>query len=126
VLTVFKLVGYLYGWSFETQLEMADVSRLGQQWKEVLPGLASSTGKADGYMIASTSFFDDVADAATGAKSYSGMMLSFYDPDQDMSGDRFKMFSVIDGIDVNAPIGEVVKESVRFTMHGIPSFTANT
>lgn len=121
-----ELAGYLMGWSLNVALDMADRSRCGQHWKENLPGLAGASGGADLYFIGEKSFLTELKDCADGDLKYVLLELFSFDPDLDQTGDHFLAWASITGINVNAPIGEVVKEPVQFQVQGIPSFVANT
>lgn len=118
-------VGYLYGWSFDVSLEVAEAPRMGQHWKEYVPGQASASGSAESYFIGGDSFFDGLKDAAEAEDKYFLLELFSYDPDQDQSGDHFLAWVIFTGLSENAPINEIVKETVNFSIHGIPSFVAN-
>jgi len=118
-------VGYLVGWSLDTAVDMADASRMGQDWKEGLPGLAGGSGGADAFFIGEASFFDALEDGADGTQKYFLLQLFNYDPDQDQTGDHFNCWVVITGINPNAPLGELVKEPVTFQLYGALAFSAN-
>ncbi len=53
------------------------------------------------------------------------LQLFNYDPDQDQTGDHFNCWAYFGGMSTSAGIGDVVKESLDFTIEGVPSFTAN-
>jgi len=63
---------YSEGWSLDVELEMADISRQGQNWKETLPGMASWRGSFNGLFVAGNTeqkaFFDNLVAAAPGTK----------------------------------------------------------
>jgi len=115
-------VGYLFGWSFDLSLDLAEMNRMGQQWKEYVPGQAGGSGRAESYFIGGDSFFDGILDAS---EAYFLLELFNYDPDQDQTGDHFLAWALFNGLGVSAPLNEIVKEAVDFTFHGIPSFVAN-
>jgi len=115
----------LRDWTLNTKLDMAEIVRMGQEWKEYIPGQASADGSAEAYFIGTDSFFDALEEAAEGTELYFMLELFNYDPDQDQTGDHFLAWATIDGVNVNAPIGDTVKEPVTFKVHGIPSFVAN-
>lgn len=121
----FEKVGYLFGWSFDVTVDMAEISRMGQQWKEYLPGQGGGSGRAENYFIGGDSFFDGILDAADASQAYFLLQLFNYDPDQDQTGDHFLAWVVFNGLSLNAPVNEVVKEALDFTLQGVPSFKAN-
>jgi len=118
-------VGYVYDWNFDVSLDMADASRMGQYWKEFIPGEAEAAGGAGSYFIGVDSFFDNLVDEADSTQKYHLLQLFNYDPDQDQTGDHFNAWASLTGLNVNAPIGEVVKEPITFKVYGIPDFVAN-
>lgn len=119
-------VGYLIGWSLSVQVDMADANRAGQQWKEALPGQGGGSGSCDAFFIGTKAFFELLEAAAGGSPKYAFLELFNYDPDQDQSGDRLLAWAVVSGINVNAPLGEVVRDRLDFQVIGIPSFAANS
>ena len=118
-------VGYLIDWNLDVSLEMADISRMGQQWKEHLPGQAGGSGGANAYFIGVDSFFDDVEDNIDNSQKYFLLELFNYDPDQDQTGDHFIAWVTFNNWNLDAPIGDVVKEGISFQVHGMISFKAN-
>lgn len=120
-----ELAGYLMGWNFSVNLDMADASRCGQHHKEALPGMAGASGGAELYFIGEKSFLTELKDCADGDLKYVLLELFTYDPDSDQTGDHLLVWASITGISPSAAIGEVVKEPVQFQCHGIPSFVAN-
>jgi len=126
VLSCLEKVGYLTNWSFTANLDLADMSYMGQKWKEWLPGMAGGTGNAEAFFIGCDTFFSDIEDNIDGTQNYFFLQLFNYDPDQDQTGDHFNVWVTFTGWNVNAPIGEIVKEPINFQLHNIPSFTANS
>jgi len=118
-------VGYLFEWSFDITLDMADASRMQQKWKEGLPGQSGASGRAGSYLIGTNLFFEALEDGADGTQDYFLLELFNYDPDDDQTGDHFLVWAIINGINANASLNEVVKENVTFQCQGIPSFVAN-
>jgi len=117
-------VGYLIDWNLNITLDTAEISRMGQHWKEFIPGQAGATGGANAYFIGSESFFDAFKDAADGNQKYFLLQLFNYDPDQDQTGDHFMAWVTFTTFTVNAAVGDAVKESIGFQVFGTPSFTA--
>jgi len=118
-------VGYLIDWNFEISVDMVDISVMGEEWKTAIPGQAGGNGGANAFFIGGDSFFDAFEDCADGSQAYFFLELFNYDPDKDQTGDHFNAWVTFNSFNVNAPIGEVVKEAIGFQLHGIPSFTAN-
>ena len=116
-------VGYLIDWNFAINVDVVEISRVGDQWKSFLPGQAGGSGSANAYFIGRDSFFDSLEDCADGTQAYFFLELYNYDPDQDQTGDHLNVWAIFDSLNLHAPIGEVVKESINFQLHGIPSFT---
>lgn len=118
-------VGYLIDWGLDVSLDMADTSRQGQEFKEQIPGMAGASGSANQYFIGADSFFDAVEDNIDDTQKYHLLKLFSYDPDQDQTGDHFLAWVTFNSWGVNTTIGESVKETVSFTVHGAISFKAN-
>ena len=63
---------YTDGWKLDVSLDMADVSRQGQHWKESLPGQAGWSGSFSGHFVAGNTeqkaFFDNIVAAIPGTK----------------------------------------------------------
>lgn len=120
-----KKVGYLIDWSMNVTLEMADCSRMGQSWKEALPGLAGGSGSANGYFIATESLWLNLKEAIEAGEKYFLLQLFNYDPDQDQTGDHYTVWATLTGFSLAADIGAVVKEQLNFQVNGEISFAAN-
>jgi len=118
-------VGYLFEWNFNVTLELSEKTAMGDQWKSWLPGGASGEGGAGSYFPGKDSFFEAFKDGADGTQAYFLLQLFTYDPDQDQTGDHYNVWVIFKSVNVNAPIGEIVKEAIAFTLHGIPSFKLN-
>jgi hypothetical protein len=118
-------VGYLMNWRLEVGLDMGDASRMGQQWKEAVPGQAGGRGSAESYFIGGDSFYDAFKAGAENTQKYFLLELFNYDPDQDQTGDHLIAWAVFNSVSPDGPLNEVVKESLGFEVHGIPSFVAN-
>jgi len=65
-------MGYTQGWSIDVSLDMGDMSRSGQDWKEALPGQAGWSGSFNGSFVAGNTeqkaFFDNLITATPGTK----------------------------------------------------------
>jgi len=122
-----ELQGYLYGWEFAPGLDLAEISRCGQKWKEYIPGQGNAKGSAELYYIGVDSFWDDFLDNADGTQKYHYLELFNYDPDADQTGDHWRAWVTFTGFSVDgADVGNVVKEKIGFEVLGSPSFTANS
>ncbi len=117
--------GYLIDWNLDLSLEMADISRMGQDWKEHLPGQAGGNGGANAYFIGVDSFFDAIEDNIDGTQDYFLLELFNYDPDQDQTGDHFICWVTFTNWGTNPTVNEVVKEAISFQVNGLISFKAN-
>jgi len=121
-----KKIGYLSEWSMNINLEMADCSRTGQQWKEALPGQAGGSGSAKAWFIATESLFRILEESIGGTgEKYFLLQLFNYDPDQDQTGDHFNAWVTFTGWNPALTLNAVVSETVNFQTHGAISFTAN-
>lgn len=60
------------GWTIDTALDMADISRSGQHWKEGLPGQAGWSGSFTGQLVLGNTeqkaFVDNLITATPGTK----------------------------------------------------------
>ena len=118
-------VGYLIDWTLNVALDMADASRMGQQWKEALPGQAGGSGAANGYFIATETLYNNLAESIASGEKYFLVQLFNYDPDQDQTGDHINAWVTFNSFNLTPTINDVVKETVNFQIHGPISFTAN-
>ncbi len=118
-------VGYLQDWNMNVEVEMHDMSALGDTWKSALPGLGGGNGGANGFFIGNKSFFEAFEDNVDGTQKYFLLQLFNYDPDQDQTGDHWNVWVTFTSINVNVSIGELVKEGVNFTLNSKPYFVAD-
>lgn len=118
-------VGYLFDWNYDVALDIADKSRMGQKWKEVMAGQAGASGGANGYFIGCDTFFADIEDNIDGSQGYFLLELFNYDPDQDQTGDHFICWVTFTSWGTNPNVNEVVKEAISFQVNGMISFKAN-
>ena len=110
-------VGYLTDWSLNVALDLADSSYMGQAWKNYTPGQAGVSGSAAAFFIGDDSFIDGIEN-----KEYFFLELFTYDPDQDQTGDHFRVWVLFNSTAINASVGDVVKESLDFTAEGAISY----
>jgi len=118
-------VGYLFEWNFTVTVDLVEITAMGDQWKSWCPGGVSGEGGAGSYFPGKDSFFEAFKDGVDGTQAYFLLQFFTYDPDQDQTGDHFTVWASFKSVNPNAPIGEMVKEAIGFTLHGIPSFKAN-
>jgi len=109
-------VGYVTDWSLNISVDMADASYMGQAWKSFVVGQAGGSGSVGAFFIGDDSFLDGITN-----KEYFLLQLFTYDPDQDQSGDHFKAWTLFNSDGVSASVGDAVKETMDFTIIGIPS-----
>ena len=117
--------GYIRGWSFNTSLDLADSSVMGNQWKNNLAGQCGFTGSAESFFIGAKSFHEDLKATASGESEKVLLKLFSYDPDQDGTGDHWICWAVLSGISPSAALSAIVSENISFTGDGSPSFKSN-
>jgi len=116
--------GYIHSFSLDIAIETHDLTAFQDKWKEYGVGLASASGTIEGFM-ADENWYDDLEDETDGTMQYWYIELLPYDPDDDRTGDRFGIWAIFNSHAVSIPVNEFVKESISFTVHSRPSFTAN-
>lgn len=118
-------VGYVIGWKFDVEVEMTDITAMGDHWEDQIAGEARATGSADGFFIGKDSWFDAVSEVSGGGENYFFIRLFNYDPDADATGDHFQGWAVITGVKPDAQKKQAVMENVTFKFAGAPEFVAN-
>jgi len=118
-------VGYLLDWNLAINLDMADASRMGQQWKEALPGQASGSGGTNGYFIATQTLLNNLQETIASGEKYYFLELYNYDPDQDQTGDHILAWVTFTSFNLSPTISEVVKEALSFQTVGPISWLDN-
>jgi predicted secreted protein len=110
------------GWSLSVQLDMADASRAGQDWKEALPGQAGWSGSFEAHFVAGNTeqkaFFDNIVAATPGTKLTDVKFLL------DADTNAFTGNIYITGLSVPAQIGGVVKATINFQGDGALTLTS--
>jgi len=100
---------------------MADASRVGQDWKEALPGMGSWSGSFDVYFVMGNTeqkaFFDNIIAATPGTKLTDVKFLL------DASTNAFSGNIFITGVNVNATIGDIVSATINFQGDGALSIS---
>lgn len=109
------------GWAITATLDMADISRSGQNWKEGLPGMASWNGSFSGHFVAGNTeqkaFFDNIIAATPGTKLTDVKFLL------DASTNALTGNIYITGFSINPAIGDKVGFTVNFQGDGALSLT---
>jgi predicted secreted protein len=112
---------YSKGWSLNVNLDMADSSRVGQDWKEALPGQAGWSGSFEAYFVAGNTeqkaFFDNLVAATPGTKLTDVKFLL------DASTNAFTGNIYITGVSINATMGGVVSATINFQGDGALTLT---
>ena len=107
---------YTDGWSLEVRLDMSDVSRQGQSWKEGIPGLAGWSGKFSGSFVAGNTeqkaFFDNLIAAAPGVKLTDVKFLL------DSATNAFVGNLFITGFSINPTMGDKTGFTINFNGDG--------
>lgn len=107
---------YSKGWSFSVNLDMADASRAGQNWKEGLPGQAGWNGSFEAHFVAGNTeqkaFFDNLVAASPGTKLTDVKFLL------DATTNAYSGNIYITGISINAAMGGVVSATINFQGDG--------
>ena len=115
-------LGYLLSWNMTVNLDLADTTVMGNEWKTSLPGQAGGSGGSEGFFIGNVSMLDEFL--ATSNPTCL-LQLYTYDPDQDQTGSHFNVWVNFPGLGINTAIGEVIKESANFQFHGMPGYVVN-
>ncbi len=109
------------GWSMDVSLDMADISRQGQNWKEHLPGMAGATGTMEYQLVLGNTeqkaLVDNLVTATPGTKLTDIKFLL------DGSTNAFTGNIYVTGLNVPTTIGDVVKGSFTFVVDGALSVT---
>lgn len=125
-LVALEKVGYIIDWNLSISVEMADISRMGEDWKEGLPGQSTGSGSANAYYIGTKGFMDAINAAIDGTQKYFFLQLFTWDLNQDQTGDHFQVWATLTGNAPSGNIGDVVKESMQFQTHLIPALIADS
>ena len=110
------IIAYQKGWTLSVNLDMADASRSGQNWKEALPGQAGWSGSFELYMVPGNAqqilVYNNLIIAAP------GVLLAGSQFNQDVGTNAFTGSFYITGITVNATMGDVSSSTVNFQGNG--------
>lgn len=112
---------YSDGWDLSVELDMADISRAGQDWKEGLPGQAGWKGSFGGHFVAGNAeqkaFFDNLVTATPGTKLTDVKFLL------DGATNAFTGNIYITGLSVEGKVGDKTSFTVDFQGDGALSIT---
>jgi hypothetical protein len=116
------VMDYSKGWSLNVNLDMADASRVGQHWKEALPGQAGWSGSFEIYATLGNTeqkaFFDNIVTATPGTKLTDVKFLL------DATTNGFSGNIYITGVSINGTMGGVVSATVNFQGDGALTVSA--
>jgi len=117
------VMAYSKGWSASVQLDMADSSRVGQDWKEALPGQGGWSGSFEIYFVAGNTeqkaFFDNLIAATPGTK-LTDVKLLLDGTTNALTGNIF-----ITGFSISTNISSVVSATMNFQGDGAVSLVSN-
>lgn len=115
-------VDWSISFSLDVSLDMADISRQGQHWKEQLPGMAGASGTMEYQLVLGNTeqkeLVDNIVTATPGSK------LTDVQFNLDLSTNAFTGNIYITGFSVSATIGDVVKGTFPFVLDGALSVTS--
>jgi len=111
------------GWTLNVTLDMADISRSGQAWKEGLPGQAGWNGTFSGQLVLGNTeqkaFVDNLVTATPGTK-LTDTQLNLESTTSAFTGNIY-----ITGFSTSPGIGDAVKFTFNFQGNGALTVTAN-
>lgn len=109
------------GWSISVSLDMADISRNGQDWKEGLPGMGNWSGSMEAHFVPGNTeqkaFIDNIIAAVPGTKLTDVKFLL------DDSTNAFTGNLYITGVSVSPNLGSEVGYSINFQGDGALTLT---
>ena len=112
---------YTDGWSIDVTLDMDDISRQGQDWKEGLPGQAGWSGSFSGSFVAGNTeqkvFFDNLITATPGTKLTDVKFLL------DASTNAFTGDIYVTGFSMNPTVGGKASFTINFQGDGALTLT---
>jgi len=110
------VIAYQKGWQITVNLDMADASRAGQNWKEALPGQAGWSGSFEMYVVPGNAqqilVYNNLIIAAPGTLISASKFL------QDVDTNAFTGAFYVTGISINATMGAVASATVNFQGNG--------
>ena len=115
------LMEFTESWNINVSMDVADISRQGQNWKEILPGMSGWDGSFSGLAVhgntEQAAIFDNIIVATPGTK-LTDMEFNLEDTGDYFSGDLY-----ITGVSFGPGIGDAVKFTVNFQGTGALSKT---
>lgn len=109
------------GWSIDFGVDMSDISRQGQNWKESLPGLANWSGSFSGQLVLGNTeqkaLHDNLVTATPGTK-LTDMKFLINGSTEGWNGNVY-----VTGVQVSATIGDKVSVTVNFQGDGAPTLS---
>ncbi|MBW2606142.1 MAG: hypothetical protein JRD05_00755 [Deltaproteobacteria bacterium] len=118
-------IDFTEAWNIDVSLDMADISRQGQHWKEALPGQAGWGGSFSGQLVLGNTeqkaIYDNLVTATPGTKLTGAAALAFHLED---TGDYLTGDVYITGVAISPGLGDKVAFSVNFQGTGALSLTA--
>ena len=114
-------VGYITDWSLAIKRTTAKQTAMGDDWDTYATAQGDASGTSEGYYIGNFTAFEEMVTGAPGATL---VELFAYDPNKNATGGHFVAWAVFTGFDIKAPLNEMTKESVSFTVTGKPSWVS--
>jgi len=115
------VIEYSVDWTINVALDLAEINRQGQDWKEHLPGMAGWTGSMNFHLVAGNTeqkaLIDNIITATPGTKLTDIKFLL------DASTNAFTGNIYLNGFAVNTSVGDKVGCSFNFTGDGALSIT---
>ena len=119
-------IEYTDGWTIDVALDMADASRCGQSWKELLPGQAGWSGSFSGSVVYANTqqlaVFTAIIQATPGTlfDASGATALTFH---LENNADYFYGDLYVMGCSIAPSIGDVVKFTCSFQGTGVLAVT---
>jgi len=114
-------MAYTDGWQISSNLDMADITSQGDNWKTGIPGLASWSGSFSGHFVAGNTeqkaFFDNIIAAAPGTKLTDVKFLL------DASTNALTGNIYLTGVSINGQLGDKISFTCNFQGDGALSLT---
>lgn len=103
---------YTEGWNIAVVVDVADISRQGQNWKEVIAGQASWSGSMSGFFVPGNTeqnaIFNNIIAAAPGV-TLTDMAFNLEDAGDYLSGNL-----IITGLTIDGRVGDKVLFTANF------------
>ena len=116
------VVDFTDGWNIDTTIDMADISRQGQAFKEGLPGQASWSGSFSGqFVMGNTEQAAIVGNLITASP---GTKLTDIEFNLDTTANKLSGNIYITSVGINASVGDKVSLTVNFQGDGALAIAA--